>query len=320
MLRTESRVGCGRPGFTLLELLVVIGVIGLLIGLLLPAVQKVRASAARMQCLNRLKQFGLALHGYHDDRGHLPPAPAPSMYGSPEASIGVSWLAMILPYVEQEALWRQTQAAFAVDPIPWHNPPHIGLSTVVPSFTCPADGRLGTAYPNAGGTVAAYTSYLGVRGNSSLRQAVISGGGFRGSRFAEITDGLTNTLMVGERPPDGGMTAGWWYTGHNNSTNAPGPDFLMGAVSPPASSDTQCVPPAYGDYPDDPGVMVGGYRFGPGRLDNRCDVYHFWSLHGGGGNFLFADGSAKFLPYSVAPLTPALMSRDGGEVVSAADF
>jgi prepilin-type processing-associated H-X9-DG protein len=110
--------------------------------------------------------------------------------------------------------------------------------------------------------------------------------------------------MVGERPPPDSLQAGWWYPEYwryPEGLRGPNNTLIFGTVHL---------------YPDDPTECVAGKRtFGPGRSDNPCDRYHLWSFHPGGANFLFADASARFLPYAAEPLMMALGSRNGGEVV-----
>src|SRR5262245_11559270 len=154
-------------GYTLIELLVVIAIIGTLIGLLLPAVQKVREVTYRIYCQNSLKQIGLALHHYHDTNGLFPPAIAEATSGAPRVQWQwVSWMARILPYVEQPGLARDMDQAFTAQgslPDPFMNPPHTGLATVVPLYRCPADDRQYVATYAQGLTVA-FTGYLGING------------------------------------------------------------------------------------------------------------------------------------------------------------
>ena len=145
-----------RPAFTVTELLVVIAIIGVLLGLLLPAVQKVRGAADKVKCASRLSQIGVALHNYHGVYGQLPAAPAASP-DDPNAKLG--WMALLLPQMEQDALYRQSAEACAAEPNLLMNPPHVGLASVVPSYTCPADGRLREPLTDRYGVRAAFTSY-----------------------------------------------------------------------------------------------------------------------------------------------------------------
>ncbi len=283
-----------RAAFTVIELLVVIGVSGILVSLLMCAVQQARASAERAACQNNLKQIGLALHSFHDVNNGLPLRPGMGRLSE------LSWMGFLLPYIEQDPLWSATQQSFAIDRRAFHDPPHIGYRTVVKAYICPADGRLLFPITDDFGVTAAYTSYIGIAGTTTPNGIL---GPYPGVHFAEITDGLSQTVIVGERPPPASLLAGRWYTASQDSTWGMdrGPDGTMFVLSPALLTDPLCIGPIY------------SFRYG--RLDNPCDRYHLWSLHPEGANFTFADGAVRFLDYSTAPLLPALATRAGGEVV-----
>lgn len=282
-----------------------LGIISLLLGLILPAVQSARAAGAKAGCQNSLKQIGLALHNYYSAHGRFPPL---SYRTPPGGGLGhdpnqlLSWLALILPQVDQAALWDVSVRACQADNNPFHNPPHVPYATVIPVYLCPADARLKSALPDpATGQLVAFSSYVGVSG-SSARGLGVFGSDF-GSRYEDITDGTSGTVMAGERPPPGSLQAGQWYSNVTDVSHdfERGPDGIL------------AVDEAY-----HPGHITCGatpQQFGPGRIDNSCDRYHYWSLHPGGAQWLFADGSVRFLPYTTATLLPALATRAGGEVV-----
>lgn len=293
---------------TTLELVVVVAIIGILVGLLLPAVQNVRASADRASCANRLRQLGLALHQYSNDRGALPPATDTDKNGPYPY---LSWQARLLPYVEQGALWERTEAAFKTGRPFTENPPHVGLATVLPAVACPADSSarsVQTFVPQyslfpATCTIT-LTSYLGVSGSSRGTQDGVL---YERSavRPTDILDGLSNTLAVGERPAPGTFRYGWWYAGGGvYSTGAI--DSYLGVREAAADVDIRACPPTPG-------------RFGPGRQDNPCDALHFWSFHSGGGHFLLCDGAVRFFRYDADAVLTGLATRSGGEVVSIPD-
>ena len=287
-----------RKGFTLVELLVVLGILAALVGLLLPAVMKVRSAADRLRCSANMRQVGLALSNYHSTRGQLPPG---MRDGPGEPFPYMSWLARILPYAEQDAVWKQAVAAYGVTKTPTADPPH-PFSTVIRLYGCPADERVKTATMTRGKYTAAFTSYLGVSGKTgSTRDGIL----YLDStvRFTDITDGTSNTILVGERPPSKDLWYGWWYAGFGAGGNGTA-DMVLGV--------RENIPPGDAFIPDCGGLPA---RFAPGRIDNMCDVFHFWSLHPGGANFLFADGSVRFLAYSADAIMPALATRSGGEVV-----
>ncbi len=285
-----------RTGFSLVELLIVIGIIGLVLGIIIPAVQNVRDGAHKLHCQNNFRQIGMALHNYHGHFGRFPSGPIIDEKG--EYQILISWMAQILPYLENEELGKITAQAMKSHPHdPNANPPHSGLNTIIKPYTCPSDGRLFQPLVTRDGLSIAFTSYMGVSGGPTR-----GGPGFMGNDYgitlSDITDGASNTIAVSERPPPDSLQAGSWY-----SALAPwngywgyhyGPDHEMPLIN-------------YGYI----GEICGGPSgFGPGRMDNRCDRHHFWSLHRGGANFLFADGPAVsfgtrpkefFLPWQPDP-------------------
>ncbi len=292
-----------RRGFTLVETLVAVAIVGTLVALLLPAVQKVRAAAALLACRNNLKQVGLAAQNYHAAHGELPPGVTP--YASGQSFPAMNWLARLLPFLDQGPLWDDAVTAYRKAPAyPWADP-HRGVQTPLPVFACPLDDRLVRPHLTETGMYAALTSYMGVNGTA---HPAADGVYYYGSRtkLTDITDGTSNTLAAGERPPSPGYWCGMWYASIIGSLQG-GPTVLgvreihlIGGVSSVAA------------------CPKGPYHFAPGTLTpaGKCDAFHYWSLHPGGANFALADGSARFLRYEADVVMPALATRAGGEVAS----
>ena len=149
-------------GFTLIELLVVLGIIGLLLSLLLPAVQKVRATASRLQCQNNLKQLALAAHNYDSAFGALPAGSRAKT--SDERYPYLSWIGQLLPQLEQGPLWATTVSAYEASRNNPFRPPHLGIMTPLKVASCPADSRQAEAHNTHDGLRVATTGYLGNEG------------------------------------------------------------------------------------------------------------------------------------------------------------
>jgi prepilin-type processing-associated H-X9-DG protein/prepilin-type N-terminal cleavage/methylation domain-containing protein len=295
-----------RQALSLLEVIVVLAIVGVLFGLLLAAVQAIRARAIRASCADHLRQIGLALHHYHDAHATLPPGC--SYRDGKDPYPFLAWTARLLPYLEQPALWDETVRAFAQDKYFVNDPPHTAQRTALPVFLCPADGRTHIEGVEEGKKrVVAMLAYLGVEGTDRIeRDGVL----FLDSavRLTDVRDGTSNTLAAGERPPSARKNFGWWYAGEGQQKDGSG-DMTLGVRETYYPISQQVGDCSYGPY-----------NFVPGRLDNQCDLFHFWSLHSGGAHFLFCDGSVRFLAYAADAVLPALATRAGDESVSAADW
>ncbi len=289
-----------RIAFTLLELLVTLGAIALLAALLVGAVQKTREAAARSVCQNNLKQLALALHGFHDAYKFLPPGQTWQNGTAPLAMSG--WEMHLLPFIDQDGMYQQALLDYQRTIFPDQS--HRGLATVVPLFICPGDDRLRIPqYSVSDQATIAFTSYLGVCGTDCVTHDGVL---YQDSqtRFEEITDGLSNTLLLGERPPSPDFHFGWWYCGLGQQVTGSA-DMILGA-------EEQILDPITAGSP----CGAGYYLFGPSNFTDPCGAYHFWSPHPAGANFAFGDGSVRFISYDVARnLMVALATRAGGETV-----
>ncbi|MFO0925615.1 MAG: DUF1559 domain-containing protein [Gemmataceae bacterium] len=271
-----------RSAFTLIELLVVIAIIAILIGLLLPAVQKVREAAARMQCQNNLKQIGLALHNYHGRMEAFPPGYRSAVAATgAETGPGWSWATHLLADLEQDNLFRQINLQVSVA-----DPAHGGPRTQrLTGFRCPSDNGPVTFSTVTAVVPVAFGNYVACFGNNELDDDPGAGNGvfYRNSRvrIGDITDGTSNTLAVGERSSNRGYST--W---------------------------TAAVPGA-----DGAGALVLGVAdHTPNHPSGH--VEDFASRHSGVTNLLFCDGSVRPVADTIAPPAwAALASRAGGEPV-----
>ena len=286
-----------KTGFTLVELLVVIAIIGILMSILLPAVQAVRGAASRTRCANNLRQVALAV-GNYESAFHKLPMGCHRMDDPDWPSR--TWLAEILPYVEENALYDDSVAQFRAGVSPFSHATH---QRPVSVYGCPADGRSGIAQWTHGPRLVALTSYVGVSGidRTQPNGVLIFDEAIQAS---DITDGLSNTIMIGERPASPDNWYGWWYAGLGQDQTG-NPEMIMGV----RETNLQV------QYAED--CPVGPYNFQKGHFDDMCDVFHFWSPHSGGANFAFCDGSIKFLPYEADSVIVELATRDGHEIVGA---
>ena len=327
-----------RRAFTLIELLVVIAIIGVLVGLLLPAVQKVREAAQRVKCQNNLKQIGLALHTFHDAYKVLPPGLGAlgdrqamttqelSAYATtvPPNLRYASWITWLLPFVEQGALFQSVRQT--TNPGGPPGPP-LGL------FLCPSDARLFTVFDLGQRPTAFYAGVAGTALNNG-RWPLNDGVFYNRSKTAllDVADGTSNTLAVGERPPTPDLDWGWWDTATEPSRAFWDMDAVVGVRERWLGPSGPQHPYTNGYAAGDPCPVVANYHPpGPPAVppvngqsymtpSNFCDFYHFWSNHPGGAFFAFADGSVRFLPYAADAVLPALATRAGGEVGGGAEF
>ncbi len=326
-----------RHGFTLIELLVVTAIIGILVALIVPAVQKVRESANIAQCVNNLKQIGLAMQGYHDANKRFPPGyiddnTDPDSTPDNDTGPGWGWAAHLLPYVELAGVYKQ---------ISFHAPIGVGVNADIAQlpifiYQCSSDPYQ-DAFPvydsNFANPIAviAHSNYVGCNGRvecfsgaggNPQGESGDGGGGFgqagvgvffRNSRtrIADVTDGLSSTIFVGERS---GSHAPSTWTG-----------AIAGGRCPAWRATLPPVP-----FAPPPGPAYDNADFGEAFVLAHCNTTHlpnadfpifdpdvFYSAHAGGVNFLFGDGSVHFLTTSINPDTyQALATIAGGEAAN----
>lgn len=299
----------GRKAFTLIELLVVIAIIAVLVGLLVPAVQKVREAANRAKCANQLRQLGLGLHNYESVNGYLPSSGQGTNYGTSPPSVAFelhSTFTLLLAYLEQENVARRfdmnvaynattANRAAAQNPIPWLNCPSNPLRpqpTDSQGFGCT---DYGPVY---------YVDVDPVTGNRD-KLARADGGLILGKQsVASITDGTSNTIAMAEA------------VGRNASMTMPYPDPLGGLRQIHRWAEPDCAFGISKGINNNP-TPFGGPVSCPWGTNNCGPNEEIFSFHSGGAHVVFCDGHIGFLKESMDPRTlRKLVTRSGGEIVT----
>jgi len=338
MSRQRSR------GFTLIELLVVIAIIAVLIALLLPAVQAAREAARRAQCVNNLKQLGLAAHNYHDIGGKFPT----TMYLHPVfGPQGLAWnnssfLVQMLPQFEQQSLYNATNFSMMMGTQiggGWRWGPQYGVGdpnstlrlTVLNSLICPSDDSPSVDGNNPDdmiGLNAAGTSYVGNMGDNCLACA----GGLNDRlgvvvlcttdlnlpcRLPQLGHARVTDPQINNGSPAGsGIFWAWGAdVGLNMVTDGTSNTFMIGEQIRKVTRWNAWVG---GNASIGSTAIPLNYKLQPANVENWTRQYTFRSQHPGGANFGMADGSVKFVKSTIAfPIYQALSTRDRGEIVSA---
>lgn len=342
-----------RSAFTLIELLVVIAIMAILVGLLVPAMQRVRESAAKIQCANNLEQIGLALHGYHNDYKKFPPGYVdgntnPSSTPDNDVGPGWGWAAFLLPYLELSDLYNQinfkqgvgvganmqvSQTQVSVYQCP-SDPYQQNVPIYDSNFTSPIATVAHGNYVGCNGWVECFANAGGNYQPASDGGAAEDGDGgntstgkggnglfYRNSKntITHVTDGLSNTIFVGERcaahspttwtgAVTGGRCPAWMAT---QPWTAP---YTTPAAAPNTGNGT-----AYdnADYAEALILAHGNATHLPNVDFPIYDPDVFWSMHPGGANFLFGDGSVHFLTSGINPMTfQSMCTIAGGETAN----
>ena len=308
-----------RRGFTLIELLVVIAIIAILIGLLLPAVQKVREAAARADCQSKLHNLAIAVHNFQDAQGRLPYNHSPNTWGYDDNGRSWSWIAMTLPYFEQGSLYDAGGFGVPLATTVYPPPPSNTFAMVpavhatqIKALLCKSDSSSQNASFNrangSGPQGAGLTNYKGVAGSNwgwgswpntgptGNSNGLDAGDGMfyrsdatRALRLEQMADGTSNIFMIGEDIPGNNVHSGW--TRSNYATGTCAIPLNTGVTAPQLAA-------------------VGG-------ATNWPNVYSFRSQHTTGANFAMGDGRVVFISQSIdLTVYRSLATHSGGETAN----